>query len=636
MKSFHSISVARATLLIYDEKLCALTNIPVASKNNAATKFKTRLQETNFSVSDKCYATGEIIIITDSSKSNIIIDKLSAGHSHIKSCIALPVKFDQNIIGVLRLDNTESPCSFSDSDIETFSMISEQLGIVINNARLFSEQKTTEKALRRSEETYKSIFEHTGTASIIIEENTIVSLVNTECIKLMGFTSEEVINKHSWTEYVRPDDIERLKEYHIGRRLNKQGIPNKYEMQITDKSGNIKYVINNISIIPGTQKTICSMIDITDRKKTELALLKFSYAVEQSPASVIITDTNGNIEYINPKFTRTSGYIIDEVIGKNPRIFRSGVTSVNEYANLWQTILNGGEWRGEFCNKKKNGEMYWESASISPIKNEKGEIIHFVAIKEDITELKEFEKQLEIAKEKAETSDRLKSEFLAQMSHEIRTPINTILSFSGLIKDELKYEADEDMKICFANINSAGDRIIRTIDLILNMSEIQAGSYEANPRTIDLFSDIIEKVYSSFAHVAKNKNLSFLLNRQTPETIIIADEYSVYQIFSNLIDNALKFTHKGSVIITIYQNRRLIVEVTDTGIGIDGEFIPSLFTPFSQEEQGYTRRFEGNGLGLAIIKKYCEMNNIEIEVRTVKNEGTTFRIIFPATEPDTK
>ena len=139
--------------------------------------------------------------------------------------------------------------------------------------------------------------------------------------------------------------------------------------------------------------------EISERRRTAEQLLKFARAVEQSPSSVLITDTKGNIEYVNPKFTQLTDYNADEVIGQNPRILKSGETSSEEYKRLWNTITSGGEWRGEFCNKKKNGELYWEHASISSIKNPEGVTTHFLAVKEDITDRKQTEKEFQKTKE---------------------------------------------------------------------------------------------------------------------------------------------------------------------------------------------------------------------------------------------
>jgi len=134
--------------------------------------------------------------------------------------------------------------------------------------------------------------------------------------------------------------------------------------------------------------------DISELKRAEHTLRKLSRAVEQSPATVVITDVEGSIEYANPKFTQLTGYSLEEALGQNPRILKSGLTPVEVYAELWSTIRSGGQWRGEFCNRKKNGELYWENASISPVFNERGEITHFIAVKEDITDRKQAEAAL--------------------------------------------------------------------------------------------------------------------------------------------------------------------------------------------------------------------------------------------------
>ncbi|OGV14370.1 MAG: hypothetical protein A3J84_04920 [Ignavibacteria bacterium RIFOXYA2_FULL_37_17] len=163
------------------------------------------------------------------------------------------------------------------------------------------------------------------------------------------------------------------------------------------------------------------------------------------------------------------------------------------------------------------------------------------------------------------------------------------------------------------------------------MSELQTGSYSYRAKRFDLYKDIIQKQFKNFLQVAETKKIIFNINDPDINTIIEADEYSTNQIFLHLIDNAIKYTHKGKVEITINRSPRnnLYVDVTDTGIGIAEEYLPMLFTPFSREEQGYTRNFEGNGLGLALVKKYCELNGADIKVSSIKGKGTTFRVTFP-------
>lgn len=238
--------------------------------------------------------------------------------------------------------------------------------------------------------------------------------------------------------------------------------------------------------------------------------------------------------------------------------------------------------------------------------------------------------ELTKAKEMAETSSRLKTEFLAQMSHEIRTPINSILSFSSLIQEELDKEMNDELISGFKIINLAGKRIIRTIDLILNMSELRSGSYEYIPTKADLIQQVLKPVIAELHSQADEKHISLNFEYNIKNTDVFADIYTLTQIFKNLIDNAIKYTKIGGVLITITRdkNKKLVATIKDTGIGISPDYIPHLFEPFSQEEQGYCRKFEGNGLGLALVKKYCDLNNASIFVESTKNIGTAFTITF--------
>ena len=238
--------------------------------------------------------------------------------------------------------------------------------------------------------------------------------------------------------------------------------------------------------------------------------------------------------------------------------------------------------------------------------------------------------ELIIAKDKAEQSEKVKTEFLAQMSHEIRTPINIILGFNNFIKEELKANINEELSESFDSINSASKRIMRTIDMILNMSEVQTNTVKAIPEIFDLDKEVLSILCTEFRKNAERKNLSFIYKVETDNTKILADNYLVAHIFTNLIDNAVKYTDKGKIEIIVNRNEqnKLFVEVKDNGIGISKEFLPKLFDTFTQEEHGYSRRYEGNGLGLALVKKYCELNNAQIEVESIKGFGSTFRVIF--------
>ena len=244
-------------------------------------------------------------------------------------------------------------------------------------------------------------------------------------------------------------------------------------------------------------------------------------------------------------------------------------------------------------------------------------------------ELEKSERELLIAKEKAERSDMLKSEFLAQMSHEIRTPINSILNFSNLLKIEMDDKVSEELREGFSIIESGSKRLIRTVDSILNMSQIQTNSFEIFPTDIDI-KQILYNLKREFESFALQKNLELKFINNSSRNKLYGDEYTITQLFANLIDNSIKYTQSGfiSVELSSDENDNIIVKVKDSGVGMSEEFQKTLFEPFSQEETGYTRKFEGNGLGLALVKKYCELNNADISLTSEKGKGTIFTIVF--------
>jgi len=242
--------------------------------------------------------------------------------------------------------------------------------------------------------------------------------------------------------------------------------------------------------------------------------------------------------------------------------------------------------------------------------------------------LEKLVEELKIAKEIAEKSNRLKTEFLAQISHEIRTPLTAIMSYIGLLEYDLHDKLDFEMKDSFNVISSSSERIIRTIELILNMSELQLGAYELLRTDVNLLLSI-DEVLSLYNKKISDKGLILVkdLDEQLPEAHL--DKYSFIQIISNILDNAYKFTQSGEIRISAGKvNDKIMISIQDSGIGIEPEYLGRIFEAFTQEEQGYTRKYDGNGLGLALTKKYCELNGIEISITSKKGAGTTVKLLI--------
>ena len=235
-------------------------------------------------------------------------------------------------------------------------------------------------------------------------------------------------------------------------------------------NGALDYVIKSKlqRLVPAITRALREARLLSEQILADSERRKLSQAVEQSSVSVIITDITGNIEYVNPKVSEISGYSKNELLGKNPRIFKSGTSPDTYYASLWREILAGNQWKGEILNKKKNGEYFWELMSISPIFGPDGSITHFVSIKEDITRQKTLIEELLAAKEKAEASDKLKMAFIQNISHEIRTPLNGILGISEFILQPDITE--DDRKAYLAILNTSSERLISTVTNYLDIS----------------------------------------------------------------------------------------------------------------------------------------------------------------------
>ncbi len=368
---------------------------------------------------------------------------------------------------------------------------------------------------------------------------------------------------------------------------------------------------------------------LAERKHAENELRKLSRAVEQSPTSIIITDLAGNIVYGNPKICELTGYSKEELLGKNPRILQSGETSEETYKNLWQTITSGNEWRGELYNKKKNGELYWEYAYMAPILDSEGKIINFLAVKEDITERKKMIALLNEAKAKAEENDKLKSAFLANMSHEIRTPMNGILGFSELLKEPMISGEEQEKYISI--IQKSGVRLLNIINDVVDISKIEAGQMG----TVLSETNVNEKIdytYNFFKPAAEKKGIHLSCYKSLPltQSIIKTDGEKLHAILTNLVNNAIKFTHEGSIEFG-YKRKDLFLEfyIKDTGIGVSQAQKEIIFERFIQGGKLLTSNFEGTGLGLSISKAYTEMLGGKIWIESEEGNGSVFYFTIP-------
>lgn len=280
--------------------------------------------------------------------------------------------------------------------VEVSARVIDEQGHQLRQAiiRDITERKQVEKALRESEEKFRNIME-SSLVSIYVIQDGVFKYVNSTLLEKSGYTEEDLIDKRNPLDLIAPEHREM-----VARNLQERlaGVPgHPYEIRILRKDGTFFDVVAWGAMIQylGRPANAGTLVDITERKRAEAELRKLSQVIEQAASAVVITDRDGNIEYVNPRFTETTGYTREEAMGKNPRLLKSGHTSPEEYQHLWQTIIAGHVWKGELLNKRKDGSQYWEYAIISPVANEHGEITHFVAVKDDITAQKEAAESIE-------------------------------------------------------------------------------------------------------------------------------------------------------------------------------------------------------------------------------------------------
>ncbi|MGK9476753.1 PAS domain S-box protein [Melioribacter sp. OK-6-Me] len=521
--------------------------------------------------------------------------------------------------------------------IRTLSPVIDKVSNAVNAVTIISkditERRLTELQLKESEEKFRKLAESTNTA-IFIYKNTKFVYVNRATEILTGYSAEELYEMNFW-DVVHPDDRELIIRRGMAR-LRGEAVPSAYEFKVSRRDGMTRWVSFTATLIDyqGETAAIGTAFDITEKKFAEEALReseeRFRTIFENLTVGVYRADFNGRLIMVNPSFVTMLGYENEEEMLKNNTIkdFCQDLELRNKFYNI--LLEEGIVYRFEEVWKKRDGKLINVKESARAYKDDKGNISFYECVVEDITILKNAERELILAKEKAEKADRIKTNFLAQISHEIRTPINVIVNFNNLIKEEIKNYISDEIMDGFSAVEQASRRIIRTIDLILNVAEIQTNAYDPIFRNVNIKDDIITNVIMEYSIYARIKNLSLSENYQTDQLNVCCDEYSVSQIIANLVDNAIKYTPEGKVELNVRRNEynKLVVEIKDTGVGMSDDFLSQLFKPFTQEESGYTRKYEGSGLGLALVKYYCELNNIDINVESKKSHGTKFTLIF--------
>lgn len=379
----------------------------------------------------------------------------------------------------------------------------------------------------------------------------------------------------------------------------------------------------------GDGSVLSTVRDVSESRHTEEALRKFSRVVEQTASAVLVTDAQGTIEYVNPRFAAISGYTAAELIGKRPSVLKSGHTSAREYAKLWHTITRGDVWQGEFRNRRKDGSLYWESAIISPVRDEDGRITHFVGIKDDITERKKAESSLQALQAEVEQllSHHVASQTVSAIAHELNQPLNAITSYAEAALRLLRAGNPQPERLRHALEGSAqqaqrAGQVIRELLIFLHKGEVPT-------ETVDL-NDVVCKTAARI-NADGSKAVRPRLNLDPTLPPVMANQLQIEKVLNNLISNGIEAMADAGVdtqLVTIAvgtgtSGNQAQVTVSDTGPGIEPEMLQHIFDPF------FTTKPTGLGMGLAISRAIIEAHGGQLWVETDSGEGATFHFTLP-------
>lgn len=513
-------------------------------------------------------------------------------------------------------------------------------GLFVTLLQDITARKQAEAALEKSEELFRTIFAEAPLGVAVIDSLTgRIHEVNARFAAIAGRTEAEMASL-DWMSITHPDDVQQDLDFMA--QMNAGKIPG-FTMIKRYRRPDGSYVWISMTIArmtitsDGHPQHLCLIDDITERKRTTDELRTQSRALEQSPASIVITDRKGNIEYVNPRFEQVTGYTKAEVVGSNPRILKSETTPAETYRDLWRTIAAGGEWRGELCNRRKDGELFWESAAISGLTDESGQVGHFIAVKEDITERKRAAEERTALLAQLAQSQKLESIGLLAggVAHDFNNMLAAILGYAELAMLKLG-----DVHAVFPYveaIRSAAQRSASLTRQLLAFAREQAVA----PKMLVL-NDTIDTLVTTLRREL-GEHVTLVWTPGSAIWNIEADPTQIDQILTNLAFNArdamagrdarLEVSTSNVVPDTagVASNAALQVgsfvelRVRDNGSGMEAHTLSRIFEPFfTTKAPG-----KGTGLGLSTVYGLMQRHGGFVDVESTPGVGTTFRLYFP-------
>ena len=670
-----------------------------------------------------------------------------------KPIVSARIGFEDQIYGILSaVVLPRMPAN--EEFLHLFSELANKVGSRIHALRSKKQVGKAKSDLARSEERFNRFAEIANDIIVVHDSVGIINYLNPSTAELLEMPYDEVTN-HPLEKFIAPRSLPEFDERKRVRQRGETGTL-RYDMFVISSSGEeIPIEVSSNPILEQGETTNYLLIgrDMRERRLQDAQLKKLSSVVEQSPAAILITDSQGLITYVNPKFTTMTGYIKEDVIGEFPELLNADGTSTDIAADLVEKTKEG-DWRGELETTRSNGEKFWVNATISSLTNEDGRFsyigiiedisekkhaalelerskqsyedifkstsdaifildqdgifidvnqgamlmydqersyligkktrdlsadgyndldevrsayrrayrgtpqrfefwgkrksgeafpkevqvnkVHYfgrevlLATARDISDRKKFEEDLREAVKKARKSDEVKGYFLANMSHEIRTPLTSIVGYIDLIFARIQGHLSEQDLEYFDIIRRNSDRLTRAVHSIIDLSQIEAGATTLDAGLVNL-TILTENIFVDHKVEADGKGLDFIYHRPEKPFWMSGDKGLLHTAITNLVDNAINYTEQGRVdiFLTGEDDGTCLLEIRDTGIGIAKKSLNSIFDSFNQESMGYTKDYQGLGLGLTISKKNFELHDIKIEVESEKGKGSSFFVRFP-------
>jgi PAS domain S-box-containing protein len=508
------------------------------------------------------------------------------------------------------------------------------------NKRLSNEvdvRRKAEKALLANEELYRKVFDNTGTATILIEPDMTISMVNARAAQLVGMTREQITGRTNTMDFIVPAHRERIKLYHELRMQGETSVPRQFEFQITDAKGRIRDMLANVQWMPETRQTIASMLDITESKQLQLERQRLAAVIDQSAEAVIITDNHGNIEYINQAFENLSGFDRRMCIGQTMEA--PFLCDLDRQIFKQMTFMVSGDdfWTGRVENQRRDGQTYIADTRIFPVSNEKGKVVNLVCVKTDVTHEVHLEKELQQA-QKMEAIGTL----AGGIAHDFNNILGGILGYTEI--SLLRVGENQQLK---RNLGRILDGCHRAKELVQNILTFSRKNEE---ETKPLEIQIIIKEALKLLRASIPSTIEFRQDIGTQPSIVCATPTQIHQVIMNLCTNAAHaMQQNGGLLEVKLENVDLAPEqcegkadmlpgpyscltVQDTGEGIDPANLERIFEPYftTKEQTG------GTGLGLSMVHGIIKSFGGTLSVESRVGEGTTFTIYLPRVEDTAK